>query len=387
MSSEASQRETRLDIVRGLAMVVIAINHITVSFRLYGLKGASILTPTALGYSTSASVFVMMSGYMVGMVYLHKPRPTKAVLSRARRLYLCNVLLLLAVLPILYVMSSAEQTAWEARFIMGSPLSGIPKFLLLLKAPPLLDVLQLYVILMLLTPAALWVYRRSSLALGALSFLVWLASQIAVWIVRGDQPHPSFWFNPASWQILFFIPLIIGAVRGHERIFDVLGKNRWITALLAVVVALFSITKLLHVEHGIPRYWLFTSKGDMGALHLIHSYVIVTFYCGVLAISPKLPMLPPMRALACVGRQTLYCYLASAWLTYVLAEAWGRFGGGYRTYLASALITLLVTFTTATLFDSRAKKRRSFVRKKGAATSEPLPPGDRDLRRRLAAAD
>jgi hypothetical protein len=387
MSSGASQRETRLDIVRGLAMVVIAINHITVSFRLYGLEGAPIPTPTVLGYSTSASIFVMMSGYMVGMVYLHRPHPIKAILLRARRLYLYNLLLFLTVLPILYIMSSAEQTAWEARFIMGSPLSGIPKFLLLLKAPPLLDVLQLYVILMLLTPAALWVHRRSPLALGALSFLIWLASQIIVWTMRGNQQHPTFWFNPASWQILFFIPLIIGAVRGHERIFDVLGRNRWITALLGVVLALFTTTKLLHVEHGLPRYWLLTSKGDMGALHLVHSYVLVAFYCGVLATFPKLPMLPPMRALACVGRQTLYCYMASAWLTYVLAEAWGRLGGGYRTYLASALITLWVTFVTAALFDSRANRRRSSLSKIEAATSEPLLPRDRDLPRRLAAAD
>ena len=347
-------------------MLIIAINHITVAFRSYGLTGLGIPTPTAIGYSSSASIFVIMSGYMVGMVYHRKPQPARAVLLRAWTLYRYNALLLIAVAPVLLLMERWQAVAWDAGFLFDRPIAGLVLFFTLLRAPALLDVLQLYVIFMLLTPAALWIYRRSPLALAAVSVMLWVLCQLATATHLVDPRLVEWKFNPAAWQLLFFVPLIFGASRLHERLFALLEAHRWITILLGAAAAAFAIAKLLHIEEAIPRYWLLTSKGNLGMLRLVHAPVVILFYCGLLAISRRIPELAPMRALACIGRQTLYCYIVSAWLTYVLTAVWDHVDGGYFTYLAAVGLSIMVTFTVAVLFDARSGKR---ARGKGEAPS------------------
>lgn len=371
-TTDRAPRETRIDIVRGVAMLIIAINHITVAFQIYGLNGFGIPTPTALGYSSSAAIFVIMSGYMVGMVYQKKPRPAHAVLLRARTLYINNVLLLIAVAPLLLLMKPWEAVAWDAGFLFNNPLLGLAMFVTLLRAPVLLDVLQLYVIFMLLAPAALWLHRRSPAGLAVVSVTLWLLSQLATATHLLDPKLVEWKFNPAAWQILFFIPMILGSVRVHTPLFDLLEKRKWMTLVIGCAMASFAVAKLLHVEQVMPSYWLLTSKGNLGVLRLIHAPVVILFYCGLLALSRQIPELAPMRAIACIGRQTLYCYIVSVWLTYALAIAWSRLSGGYLSYLAAVLVSLLVTFFIAVLFDARSGRR--------AARMREAPPRDDERR-------
>jgi hypothetical protein len=293
---------------------------------------------------------------MAGMVYQKKPRLAQAVLRRARTLYIDNALLLVAVAPLLLLMDAWEAVAWDAGFLFDDPLAGMLLFVTLLRAPALLDVLQLYVIFMLLTPAALWVYRRSPPALAALSVTLWLVSQLAT------AKLVEWKFNLLAWQLVFFVPLILGAARVHEPLFRLLEARKWITFVVGVAAAGFAIAKLLHVEQAIPQHWLLTSKGNLGMLRLVHAPVVILFYCGLLTLSRRIPELSPMCALACVGRQTLYCYIASVWLTYGLAIAWSRLGGGYLAYLAAVLFSLLATFAIAVLYDARSRRQAARMR-------------------------
>ena len=357
MKLTAASRETRLDIIRGLAMLIIAINHVSVAFRIYGLDGIDIPTPTSLGYSSSASIFVIMSGYMVGLVYSRKPQPSKAVLTRAKSLYGYNALLFLAVLPLLLLMDRPEAVAWDAELLFDNPVHGLVQFFALVRAPALLDVLQLYVIFMLATPAALWLYRRSPLSLVVLSAATWLLCQVATAIGLIDPKTFEWNFNPAAWQLLFFVPMVIGARKGHERLFSVLERHRSITAALAVAVIAFAAAKVLHLERALPGSAILISKGNLGALRLVHAPFVLLLYCGLLTLTPKLSTFAPMRALACVGRQTLNCYVASAWLTYVLAAVWSRYSGSYATYLCAAVLAVLVTLAVAALNDARSARR------------------------------
>jgi hypothetical protein len=193
--------------------------------------------------------------------------------------------------------------------------------------------------------------------LATLSIILWALSQFATETGLVDPKVFEWKFNPFAWQILFFIPLIFGASRGHEALFKFLERHKRVTLVSGVLAALFTVSRVLHLEYSVPGYWLITSKGNLGALHLFHAIIVIVLYCGLLTISPKIPTLPPLRALACIGRQTLYCYIASAWLTYALAFGFGRLGGGYFAYLAAALFSVLATFAVAVLFDARSAKR------------------------------
>lgn len=55
-------REPRIDIMRGLALVVITLNHTALALYSIGLEGPQIPTPSRYGYSSSALQFVALSG-------------------------------------------------------------------------------------------------------------------------------------------------------------------------------------------------------------------------------------------------------------------------------------------------------------------------------------
>lgn len=357
MASGGIERETRLDIIRGFAMLVIAINHVSVAFRIYGLEYIDIPTPTHLGYSSSAATFVAMSGYMVGFVYSRRRDGARAVLQRARMLYVYNLLLFLVTMPLLALMSPHEASSWHAETLQERPWLGLLQFLTLLRAPALLDVLQLYVILMILTPAALWLHRRSATSLVALSVGVWALCQLAAALRLFDPKIFEWNFNPAAWQIVFFLPMVFGSARGHEITFRYFHRNWIAVAALFTAVIAFALLKVLHVEQAIPDYALLTSKGNMGALRLMHAALIMFFYGGLLALVPALSKIAPLRALACIGRHTLPCYVVSAWLTYALAAVWSRYSGAYTTYLLAAAFSAFMTFVVASLADARRKRR------------------------------
>jgi hypothetical protein len=357
VNTRTRARDARIDIIRGAAMLTIVINHLTWAFQNYGFAGAEVMTPTSLGYSSSAALFVTMSGYMVGMVYLKKPKPANAVLKRALQLYIYNALLFACVVPIIFLMSEIEGAKWGANLIVRDANIGVLEFLGLVKAPVLLDVLQLYIIFMICTPAAFWLYRKSATALAGVSIMLWTLSQLATASHYIDPQSVQWGFNPAAWQILFFVPLILGARREHENLFHLLERHKWVTVGIAVIAVIFAIAKLNHIEEGVRGMRILTSKGNLGALRLFHAVIVLVLYCGLLSLSERIPKLPPMRALACLGRQTLKCYVLSVWLTYSLTVAWDRMNGGDEVYYYSLAFAVFVTFAAAAILDAGALKR------------------------------
>lgn len=359
---KAKARDARIDIVRGVAMLTILINHITGGFRIYGFDGVEILTPTSVGYASAAPLFVIMSGYMVGMVYLRKAKPAVAILKRASTLYAYNTLLLASLLPGLIFMSDLEVKSWGADFIVNGGLLGWTKFLALWKAPMPLDVLRLYVISMLLTPAAIWVYRRSPMMLAAGSIAIWLVCQLAA-VTRFIDPGTVRWgFNAAAWQLLFFIPLILGASRAHESFFGLLENRKWLTFAVAAAAVALAAAKIHQADSAFPGSWYLSLKGNLGPLRLAHACIMLALYCGLLSLSARIPELPPMRALACLGRQTLKCYVLSVWLTYVLAVTWGRLGSGNWGYYAAVASVVVVTFLAAAIFENPSTRHAKLMK-------------------------
>ena len=62
-------RDSRIDTIRGFAMVTIIINHFSFLSAELGMTGPQIPTTTTFSVSSAAEIFVALSGYMVGMVY------------------------------------------------------------------------------------------------------------------------------------------------------------------------------------------------------------------------------------------------------------------------------------------------------------------------------
>ena len=208
-------RDARLDMFRGIALVMIFINHVPGTI----YEG---ITSRNFGFSDAAEAFVFMSGMAAGLAYSNGFRTgslwlaTSRVWARARQLYFVHITITMLCLAIF-----AAGALWfnlpevmqrnNVTPIYGKPLATLIGIPLLSHQLGYLNILPLYTVLLLATPLLLVIGLRRPFLLLALS--------VALWVVAGQFrlnipsfPNSGGWFfNPFSWQLLFVIGLLSGA--------------------------------------------------------------------------------------------------------------------------------------------------------------------------------
>ena len=342
--------------IRGFAILTIILNHLTQVVEFGGLSGWFIPTPTRLGYSSAAELFVIMSGYMVGLVYLARPGPSLAVWRRARTLYFYDIVLLAIAFPLALLMTAAERKFWGFGTFFSDPLTAAIRFLTLQKAPRLLDILQLYIILMLVTPVAIAIQRRSTGLLIAVSAAIYILSQILIirHIAAVPDGNDDGILKLMSWQLLFFVPMALGVRRIHTPLFAWLERN-WIA--LFVLLALFTLGAWAYTSEGsdggfVRPAW-FAGPYGLHILRLSHAILTLLLYASLLACLGRWLDTDPFRAIGTIGRHSLDCFAAGVVATYALGLAWDRVGGGHVAYYGAALIGVTVTIAVAYWRDAR----------------------------------
>jgi hypothetical protein len=343
-------REPRIDILRGFAILTIVLNHLTQAVDAGGLRGGFIPTPTRYGYSTAAELFVFLSGYMVGLVYLARPAPIRAILRRAGTLWLYDLALLALVLPLAAIMTPAELAFWQFTPFLTTPVQAAIDFATLQHAPRLLDILQLYIILMLVAPVAIALHRRSPALMVALSLLLYVAAQVLIIrrIALDPDGRDDGLLKLLSWQALFFVPMALGAWRVHSRVFAWLERN-W--AALAILIGLFVVAAFAKIWQAEPT--LFSPRHGLHLLRLGHALLVLLLYASLLTLAGPLLRLWPFRAIGTIGRHSLDCFAAGVVITYLLALVWDRVGGGHALYYLLAMVAVLLTGLVATWRDRR----------------------------------
>src|SRR6266576_1319043 len=160
------------------------------------------------------------------------PAMRHAVWRRAFTIYACQVGLLLFLLTVVAPLGAAkDQPAITnlVSFFNREPLEAVSSGLVLLYDPALLDILPLYVLFMLATPAVLTLsLRRGWVPILSFSFGLWLLAQFGVGqaiyqtiasVARFDMPYAQTGaFSLLAWQLLWIIGLWMGSAKadGHE---------------------------------------------------------------------------------------------------------------------------------------------------------------------------
>jgi len=96
-SGSGPSRDARLDLLRGLAIVFVVINHIDQPSLWH------LLTVERVGLVTGAEIFVLLSGVVLGIVHRRRTARAgwtpslRALLRRSLTLYLTSVMVVLAV--------------------------------------------------------------------------------------------------------------------------------------------------------------------------------------------------------------------------------------------------------------------------------------------------
>lgn len=326
------QRDDRLDMFRGVALVMIFVNHVPGTVY-------EAFTNRNFGFSDAAEAFVFMSGMAAGLAYSGAFRTGPLWLAvarpwaRARQLYFVHLTITVMALGIfaaaahwfgLYeVLTKNNITA-----LFSNPLPTIVGLPLLTHQLGYLNLLPLYLTLLLATPAFIALGLRRPLWLLALSVAVWaLAGQFRINLP--NYPNSGGWFfNPFSWQILFVIGLLCGVAMKQGRRFVPIHRGVFFACLgFLVFVLLWVKVPALGAagreglsalsRAGAPFYVTWFDKSYLSLPRLAHALAL--FY--VLSSIPAMRTLAASRwatPLRLMGRQGLAVFATGTVLSLAL---------------------------------------------------------------------
>jgi hypothetical protein len=228
---------------RGLALVMIFINHVPVTIY-------ETFTNRNYGFSDSAEAFVFMSGMAAGLAYSASFRSGNLwtaiarVWARARQLYFVHIaitMLCLAIfagaalwfdLPVVLLKNNVEP-------VLGHPLQALIGIPLLTHQLGYLNILPLYAVLLVATPLFIIIGLRRPWLTLALSIALWmLAGQFRINLP--NFPNSGGWFfNPFSWQVLFVIGLLSGMAMKNGTSFVPFSRALYSAAAVFLIIILF----------------------------------------------------------------------------------------------------------------------------------------------------
>lgn len=285
-------RDPRLDMFRGLALVMIFINHVPGTIY-------ETFTNRNFGFSDAAEAFVFMSGLAAGLAYSNRFRggdlwaATAKVWARARQLYFVHITITMLSLAIF-----AAAAKWfglpellsknNIAPIFQQPLSAIVGLPLLSYQLGYLNILPLYMMLLLATPLLMIVGLRRPWLVLSLSLLLWAVA--GQWRLNlPNFPQSGGWFfNPLAWQVLFVVGLLSGAAMKVGSRFIPYSRGLWVAAgaFLLFVLLWMKIPPLGELGRqglgalsklGVPFYITWFDKSFLALPRLLHALALFYF--------------------------------------------------------------------------------------------------------------
>ncbi len=328
-----SARDLRLDFFRGLALILIFIDHITENILSY-------FTIQAVEFFDAAEVFIFISGYTAALVYGQTLASqgtlyaTARILSRAWQLYVAHIFLfVIFVAEVSYTVTTFNNPMYNDEMRVGDfleePHIAIVKALLLQFQPTFLDILPLYILLLVIFPAVLLGLRRQPLIVLLPSSLLYLAVQATNVSVPAYPEGHVWYFNPLAWQFLFIAGAALG-LTGGSRQWSRLARSA--LPLAVAIVAGGLVIKLSWTIHGVwdPFPGIFlkelwpVNKNNLSLVRLIPFFAAVAVVAAVVPVDWAALRSSAARPLVLCGQQSLeiFCLgiLLSASGHFVLSE-------------------------------------------------------------------
>ncbi|GHA22188.1 OpgC protein [Devosia pacifica] len=282
-------RDARLDMFRGLALVMIFINHVPGT--LY-----ENFTNRNFGFSDAAEAFVFMSGMAAGLAYstaFLKERYWVAaarVLARARQLYFVHLtitaiaLAMFAAAALWFGLPDVLETNGISVLFDKTPgaLVGLP---LMTYQLGYLNILPLYIVLLAVTPLLLPLGLRHPYLLVAGSLVVWAVVGV-LQVNFPNFPGNGGWFlNPFAWQLLFVVGLLCGAAMKQKRSFVPFNPMLFgFAAALVIFIALWMRIPAIGAagrsmlgeinDLGLPDHFTWFNKSYLDLPRMVHAFAL-----------------------------------------------------------------------------------------------------------------
>ena len=374
-----SARDQRLDLARGVMLVIIFVAHVPNNLW-------ADYIPARFGFSSGAEIFVFCSGIASGLAFggtfLKKgfAQGVRRIFKRVAQLYtahLGSVLVLgsFALLLDRKVGNDVMAMRYDLVWLRDMPFRGFLDYATLRYIPAFFDIMPMYVILLALVIPAMALARVSAMLVLAASLAVWLLMQLVPFHFPGNPVTGGPWyFNPFAWQFLFFIGFSFGV--------------RWLKAPTRQIPWLFWLS-IIYLAVSVPiNFWGAWSLFPMAdainkaiypadAITILHitrllHFLSLAYVCYSL-VDPKATWLshPRLLPLYRIGRNSFGCFLAGLGLSMLGGVVIDHLGLNWTVAhgvnLCGIALLLLIAYGLDS-FDQRQSKRRLASAEAGGST-------------------
>jgi hypothetical protein len=353
-------RDYRVDFVRGIALIMIFINHIPGN-----LLGQ--MTNRNFGFSDSAEVFVLVAGFAAAMAYYHRFSGGESFATslrlyrRAGLLYTAHILSSVLALALF---SAAALVLVQPDIIkhnniaplIEDPVHGLVVLVTLTHQLGYFNILPLYIVLLCLLPFYMALYIA-----GGWRYVLIVA--LSVYLVAGlysitlpSFPAENTWFfNPLSWQLLFAVGFIwgVGVRRG-----SLIPYNRHVYwfSVAYVLIALFAVR--FHLWPLVPQTEVLGelggfSKTYLSPFRLLH--VLALAY--VIAYSPVAQWMKTISAhnpITQMGQHALPVFCVGSLLSMLFFIMREHLGGGLVLDTTSVALGIAIQMALACFLSWQA---------------------------------
>jgi hypothetical protein len=315
------KRMVELDVLRGGLLLMMIVDHSASWLRRF--------TDQPLGFFGTAECFVFVSAFLAGLLFRKRTEKLgfaaarSATIRRAWQIYGAHV----ATLAFTFVLGSFFLFEFPGianlldRYLMN-PWAAISGSLALLFRPPLMDILPMYILFSLLTPAVFWTARHwgwSKVLL--LSLVTWMMAQAHVRDALSatvsqfpfSEPGP---FDLLAWQLLWVGGLFVGQRALGDA--SLLPRHGSLRAILFLGAIAFLVWRWFPIPPGaisLTGTWLF-DKWHLGPLRLLNFAITASVTATFLKSLNRWE--PLLRLLSLIGRHMLAVFSIEICLSVLL---------------------------------------------------------------------
>ncbi len=335
-AARARGREPRLDLFRGLAMLIIFVAHVP-------WNQWSDWIPARWGPSDATEMFVFCSGFAAaiafGGTFLRAGfwMGTARILFRCWQLYWAHLCLFFTILFVTLVadrywfgIGTDYVSELNLNVVLGDPRRAIIGLFTFTWVPNYFDILPMYFGILLLTPIVMALQRVDVRLAGAFVIGLYLVNRIVGLHLPAEPWSDRTWFfNPFAWQLLFFTGFFFG--RGwlkpppvNRRLLLLAGF--WV--LLLVPISQYRIYLAVPWIDTVREYLLpAISKTDFYLIRYVHFLALAYLSLAALRRWPQIIEGPWASPVIRVGQQALPTFLTSmvlAWIGGIVLDQIGR---------------------------------------------------------------
>ena len=320
------KRDLRLDLFRGLGLILIFIDHVPDN-------PISDYTLISITFCDATEVFVFISGYTAGLVFgglagrAGTPFAMAQVLRRCWTLYVAHIFL--------FVIFTA-QVAWAVERManpmfademnvsgfLREPHIAVLQALLLLFQPTYMNILPLYILLMFGLAVSLPFLQRWRTALMIAAVVPYIAVHVFD-LNLPTYPEGHWFFNPFAWQLLFKVGALLGILFEVEK--RDWAPPGWLVPVAKITLVACIALRLMLNAGWLPAdvaevVWAVADKSDLGPLRLVNFAALAIVAVALVPRGATWTAAEWLRPIVVIGQNGLNVFCFGIFLT-VLGHA------------------------------------------------------------------